>query len=134
MSFSKEEYLEIFIDHFIEFVTDIAYIFPEDNKVQLLKGGLLLAAEFDKEKCINAWNNYVIKNFRNEINQNNYDFFIEKDWSAIITHKYRDAILLKINELRESVRLLSKTNKLKALKYVENLVKICDLYNSVTSI
>ena len=130
MSFSKEEYLEIFIDHFIEFVTDIASIFPADNKVQLLKGGLLLAAEFDKTRCINAWYNYVNKNFREEIDKNNYNFFIEKDWSTIITHKYRDAILLKIDDLRESVRLLSVTNKLKALKYVENLVKICDLYNS----
>lgn len=134
MSFSKEEYLEIFIEHFTEFINDIASIFHNDNKVQLLKGALVLAAELDKEKCIDVWNNYVIKNYRKEIDGNNYNFFIENDWSKTITHKYRDAILLKINELRDSVRLLSETNKIKALKYVENLVKICDLYNSTTSI
>lgn len=134
MSFSKEEYLEIFIEHFIEFINDIASIFHYDYKVQLLKGSLLLAAELDKEKCINIWDNYVIKNYRKQIDENNYNFFIENDWSKTITHQYRDAILLKINELRESVRSLSESNKIKALKYVENLVKICDLYNSTTSI
>ena len=32
MSFSKEEYLEIFIEHFIEFINDIASIFHYDYK------------------------------------------------------------------------------------------------------
>lgn len=134
MSFSKEDYLDIFIEHFIEFVSDISSLFPEDKKVQLLKGGLLLAAEFDKKKCIDAWDKFVVKNFRKEINNNDYNFFINNDWSTIITHRYKDAILIKINELRESVRLLSESNKMKALKYVENLVKLCDLYNLETSI
>lgn len=134
MSFSKEDYLEIFIEHFIEFVTDISSLFPKDKKVQLLKGGLLLAAEFDKKKCIDVWDNYVVKNFRKEIDNNDYNYFINNDWSTIITHRYKDAILIKINELRESVRLLSETNKIKALKYVENLVKLCDLYNLETRI
>ena len=129
MSFSKEDYLDIFIEHFIEFVSDISSLFPEDKKVQLLKGGLLLATEFDKKRCIDAWNIYVVKNFRKEIDNNDYNFFINNDWSNIITHRYKDAILLKINDLRESVRLLSESNKIKALKYVENLVKLCDLYN-----
>jgi len=129
MSFSKDEYLEIFINHFTEFVTDISSLFPEDKKVQLLKSGLLFIAEYDKKKCIEAWNQYVVKNFRKEIDNNNYQFFIDNDWSNIITHRYKDAILLKINELRDSIRLLSNTNKIKALKYVENLVKLCDLYN-----
>ena len=132
MSFSKEDYLDIFIEHFIEFVTDIASLFQR-IKSSLLKG-LLLAAEFDKKKCIDAWDKFVVKNFRKEINNNNYNFFINNDWSTIITHRYKDAILIKINELRESVRLLSETNKIKALKYVENLVKLCDLYNLETSI
>jgi len=37
MSFSKDEYLEIFINHFTEFVTDISSLFPEDKKGPITK-------------------------------------------------------------------------------------------------
>ena len=41
MYLDKEEYLEIFIEHFTEFVEDIALLYPNDDKVQLLKEGMI---------------------------------------------------------------------------------------------
>ena len=134
MTFSKDQYLDIFIAHFNEFISDVASLFPRDNNVQSLKKNLILISKINKKTCIVNWKYYVVDNFRKEIENNDYNFFINNDWSTIITHRYKDAILIKINELRESVRLLSETNKIKALKYVENLVKLCDLYNLETSI
>ncbi len=132
--FTKDEYLDIFIEHFIEFITDISSMFSNDNKIQLFKDSLILAATLTPTKCIVAWKNYVVDNFREQINNNDYNFFIENDWSNIINHAHRNIILSKINELRKTVCDLSISNKLKALKYVENLVKLCDLYNSKTTI
>ena len=135
MSFSKEEYLDLFVEHLEEFITDIALIFKEDKKVQLLKEGIIFCCEFSKERCIRVWTLTVCKHFRKQIEENDFNFFIDQsDWSKIITHKHKDNILLKINELRESVRGLSDSNKNKALKYVENLTKLADLYNNQTTI
>ena len=114
--FTKDEYLDIFIEHFIEFIRDISSMFSNDNKVQLFKDALILAATLTPTKCIVAWKNYVVDNFREQINNNDYNFFIENDWSNIINHTHRNIILSKINELRKTVCDLSISNKLKALK------------------
>lgn len=135
MSFSQEDYLEIFIEHFIEFVEDVSRLYYNDDKVQLLKEGIILAAENNKERVINGWKKYVCDNFRKEIEANDYKFFTEsRDWEQVITHKNKDLIISKLTELRQSITDLNLENKMKALKYVENLVKLCDLYNSFTTI
>ena len=102
MLLDKDEYLEIFIEHFIEFIEDVGILYQ-----------------------------YVCDNFREQIANNDYEFFTDHaDWDKVITHKNKDLIMPKLMELRESVRNLDINNKLKALKYVENLIKLCDLYNS----
>ena len=134
MSLSKEEYLNLFLEHFREFIRDIARLFPNDEKVKICKYGLILFSQTAKVRCINAWKTYVIDNFRQEIEENNYNYFLENDeWESIIDHTSRDLILDKFRELKDSIKLLDLANKEKALKYVENLVKLCDLYNSATS-
>jgi hypothetical protein len=130
MSFDKEEYLEIFSQHFKEFINDVARIFPEDEKIQSVKCAFIIAININSKKCINNWKKFVVDKFRNEIENNDYNFFIENDWSSSIVHEEKDSIINKINELREPLRMLSTTNKTKALRYVENLVKLCDLYFS----
>ena len=44
--------------------------------------------------------------------------------------EYYDLILVmdKLNEMRESVKNMEANNKEKSMAYVENLVKLCDLY------
>ena len=135
MSLSKEDYLEIFIEHFIEFVEDVGRLYYNDDKVQLLKEGIIWTAENNRERVINGWKKYVCDNFRKEIEANDYKFFTEsREWEKVITHRNKDLIISKLTELRQSISELNLENKMKALKYVENLVKICDLYNSVTTI
>ena len=131
MLLDKDEYLEIFIEHFIEFIEDVGILYENDDKVQLLKEGIIWTAENNKERVINCWKKYVCDNFREQIANNDYEFFTDHaDWDKVITHKNKDLIMPKLMELRESVRNLDVNNKLKALKYVENLIKLCDLYNS----
>lgn len=131
MYLDKEEYLEIFIEHFTEFIEDIALLYPNDDKVQLLKEGMIWTSENNKKRVINGWKQYVCDNFREQINNSDYKFFTDHaDWNTVITHKNKDLIMPKLIELRESIKNLDVNNKLKALKYVENLVKLCDLYNS----
>lgn len=129
MTFSKDQYLDIFIAHFNEFISDVASLFPRDNNVQSLKKNLILISKINKKTCIVNWKYYVVDNFRKEIENNDYNFFINTNWDKFINHKNKDIIILKINELKETINNLDTNNKLKALKYVENLIKLCDLYN-----
>jgi len=41
---------------------------------------------------------------------------------------YKDSIINKLDELRGHIKNMNDNNRNKALKYVENLVKLCDLY------
>ena len=75
MSFTKDDYLELFIEHFIEFIEDIADLYINDDKVQLLKDGIIFNAKNNQKKVIDAWKNYVCNNFRKQINENNFNFF-----------------------------------------------------------
>ena len=135
MSFTKDDYLELFIEHFIEFIEDIADLYINDDKVQILKHGIIFNAKNNQKKVIDAWKNYVCNNFRKQISENNFNFFIEsREWENIINHSKRDLIIAKLSQLRQSISELSIENKTKALKYVENLIKLNDLYNSSTSI
>ena len=45
MLLDKDEYLEIFIEHFIEFIEDVGILYQNDDKVQLLKEGIIWTAE-----------------------------------------------------------------------------------------
>ena len=46
----------------------------------------------------------------------------------IIEENRNNPDITKIDELRDYIKNLDNKNKDKALKYVENLIKLCDLY------
>jgi hypothetical protein len=127
----KKKILEIFINHFNEFLEDVVLVFPDDKEVHLLKDFLCLFAKFNKTKLIGFWKQCVIEKYERQISDNNYKFFINKDWRDDIKKiKNNDIIVDKINQLRSCVEEMNETNKLKTIKYIDNLSKLCDLYIS----
>ena len=130
----KEDILNAFIEHFNEFIDDIVRIFPNDKKVRIVSEGFYIITQFYKNKLITLWKKDISDKYREQIDKKDYNFFIEKDWTDDIYHAKKDYILPQINRLRDTIRNMSENNKLKALKYLENLTKLSDLYNSETII
>lgn len=121
--------LKTFNDHFLEFLDDISRVFPDDTDVAATKTALLAIRKANPRLIIQSWKEYVVAPYRTKIDSGDMSFFIEKDF----THDLRDvdgnsSILDKIDTLRDEVRSMSKDDQLKAMKYVQNLTKLSDLY------
>lgn len=121
--------LKTFNDHFLEFLEDISRVFPDDPDVATTKTALLAIRKANPRLIIQSWKEYVVAPYRKKIDEGDMSFFIEKDF----TNDLRDvdgnsSILDKIETLRDEVRSMSSEDQVKAMKYVQNLTKLSDLY------
>ena len=126
----KSDILDIYLSQFLEFVSDIQRVFPDDFEIKLLKNFLNLYSSLNGKHIIEIWKRYVTDVYRKEIEARDFDFFIEKDWSSDLTNNDNQVIIIsKINELKSLIRSMDDDNKSKVIRYIENLTKLCDLYN-----
>ena len=126
----KSQYLRAFNEHFIQFVMDIHKVFPEDNDILYSLNALKEIRKINPRLIMLIFNDYVAKNYRDEILSGNIDFFLDKDYSSDMKNmKNANSIVEKINNLREPIRKMNNDNKSKTLKYLQNLIKLCDYYN-----
>jgi fructosamine-3-kinase len=126
----KKTLIHLFIKHFNEFIEDIESVFPEDQEISVLKDFLSLYSMVNKTALIDIWTSYVSDAYREEIKEKNFNFFIDKDWDHDLRYASNKTIITeKLSHIKDCVREMDEDNKTKALKYVENLIKISDLYN-----
>ena len=126
----KSDILDIYLSQFLEFVSDIQRVFPDDFEIKLLKNFLNLYSSLNGKHIIEIWKRYVTDVYRKEIEARDFDFFIEKDWSSDLSNSDSQVIIIaKINELKSLIRSMDDDNKSKVIRYIENLTKLCDLYN-----
>ena len=122
--------IQAFFKHFDEFMEDILRVFPENKKYLKLKMYFEGLKKANPRVLIIAWKTMITDLYRVQIESGNVDFFMEKsyaedtDW---VNKKHN--IEEGIAEMRASVRAMSDDNTKKAMKYVQNLSKIGDLYN-----
>ena len=119
--------LKAFNDHFEEFVKDVEKVFPNDPDLKKAKTGLSLIRMSNPKIIINTYKEYLVIPYRKQIENEDISFFIEKDYSNDLTDA--NTILLKIEQLRNPVRNMDKSNQKKVMQYLKNLMKLCDLYN-----
>ena len=130
----KKTLIHLFIKHFNEFIEDVETIFPEDKEIAMLKDFLSIYSMVNKTSLIDIWKRYVSDPYRDEIEEKNFEFFVEKEWDHDLRYtKQKDAISSKLSHIKHCVGEMGETNKSKSLKYVENLIKISDLYWSEKS-
>ena len=120
--------VKVFNDHLLEFLDDVITIFPDNTDIQTGKTFISSMKTVNPKKLIKLWKLYVNDIYLNEINNGNMDFFLNKDYTHDLRHTSEKAVNI-INDVKVSLRKTSKENKKKALKYVQNLCKICDLYH-----
>ena len=126
---NKSHILKTFNNHFEEFMQDILRVFPNDNDLIACKEALLTLRKNNPKLIINVFKTNVIGPYRNEIKSNNIEFFINKNYNGELEDKHSSQILSKIDLLREPVRNMGEEDKQNVVKYLNNLLKLCDLYN-----
>ena len=121
--------VKVFNNHLIEFLDDIILIFPENTDIQTGRTFLLSIKKVNPKKIIEVWKLYVNDKYTKEISEGDMDFFINKDYTDDLKYTSSNVVNI-INDIKILIQDTTKENKDKALKYVQNLCKICNLYYS----
>jgi hypothetical protein len=132
MSVPKQQFLKVFNDHFIEFIEDIIRVFPTDVDLNTVKNYFLLIRKSNPKLIITVFHEHVYLKYNEQIQNNNIQYFIDKDYKDDLSEsKHSDKIIESINRLRNPIRLMNEEDKMKTVKYLQNLCKLSNSYISV---
>ena len=120
--------LTAFNDHFIEFVSDIQSVFPNDPDILATKTALSAIRKANPKMIVKIWNSFVVGKYKAEIEAGNIGFFIDKDYASDVSAAANsDKIMDSINRLREPIRQMTPESQAKTMKYIQNLTKLAAL-------
>jgi Mg2+ and Co2+ transporter CorA len=123
--------LTAFNDHFVEFLSDIQRVFPEDVDILTAKNALLTIRKTNPKIIVKIWTTCVVGEYKKEIDAGDIAFFINKDYTKdIATSNSSDKITESIDRLRNPVKQMSANDQAKVMKYIQNLTKLATLYES----
>jgi len=123
--------LSAFNDHFVEFLTDIQRVFPDDVDILTAKNALLTIRKTNPKMIVKIWNTFIVGEYKKEIDAGDIAFFINKDYTKdIAISASSDKITESIDRLRNPVKQMSVEDQAKVMKYIQNLTKLATLYES----
>lgn len=129
---NKRQVLTAFNDHFIEFLDDVCNVFPDNKDIMSAKNALITFRKMNPKLLISVFKDSVANVYREELFNGNLDYFLEKDYSNdIFDIDNTSNILEKINKLRDPIKNMNETEQTKVLKYMNNLIKLCDIYYEI---
>ena len=119
--------LSAFNDHFVEFISDIQLVFPDDVDLLTAKNSLMMVRKANPKMIIKIWKTHIVDKYAKQIENGDLTFFMEKDYSNDISGN--EKIMEGINRMREPIKNMSKDNQDKSIKYIQNLTKLCLIYS-----
>jgi hypothetical protein len=131
MQGNNQNVLSIFNDHFVEFISDVQSVFPENVDVLTAKNSLVMIRKANPKMIIKIWKTNIVDKYKTQIENGDISFFIEKDYSNDLSKaEHSDKIMEGIDRLRDPIKQMSQENQEKTIKYIQNLSKLCILYES----
>ena len=126
----KSILLTAFNTQFYDFLDDVESVFMNDNGIKRAKNALILIKKVNPALVIKLWYKYIVVNYESEIDNNNINFFIEKDYKNDLRYlNSSDEIMKHIDSLREPVRSMGESNQKKSFMYIKNLCILSRLYS-----
>ena len=120
--------LTAFNDHFIEFVNDVHFVFPNDADILATKNALTAIRKMNPKMIVKIWKSFIVSKYKSEIESGNIEFFINKDYSQDVSlTKNSDKIMESIDRLRDPVKNMTIEEQAKVMKYIQNLTKLAEL-------
>jgi hypothetical protein len=126
---SSQNILTAFNDHFVEFISDVQSVFPENADVLTAKNSLMMIRKANPKMIIKIWRSNIVDKYKSQIESGDISFFIEKDYSNDLSKaEYSDKIMEGIDRLRKPIKDMTQDNRDKTMKYIQNLTKLCILH------
>lgn len=131
----KKQVLETFNTHFNEFLEDVSLVFPENTDIPLMKKAISILNMMSKKHLISTFKTNIVDCYSKEIKDGDISFFIKKDYKKDLQNIGAGAsssmIMDKIDKLKLLVNDMSHVDQQKALKYIQNLTELCNIYYSL---
>jgi len=128
----KSTILRTFYKHFFEFIEDVVRIFPDNMDVKNSKTSFELIKMGNPTAIIKAWHIFVYTPYSNVIKEGDITFFFEKDYSSDLNHLANSNEIMKIiDTIRDPVKNMNEKERDFTMKYIQNLSKLSDIYNSM---
>jgi hypothetical protein len=127
----KTQLLSAFNDHFMQFVQDVQLVFPDNSDIATVSLALGKLRKANPRLLIMSFKEHVVSGYRTEIEKGDINFFINNDYQKDLNNigvGSSNQILEKIDCLRGPVREMNKSEQDKVMKYMQNLLKLSDLY------
>ena len=127
----KSQLLSAFNDHFMQFVQDIQLVFPDNSDIATVSLALGKLRKANPRLLIMSFKEHVVSGYRTEIEKGDINFFINNDYQKDLNNigvGSSNQILEKIDCLRGPVREMNKSEQDKVMKYMQNLLKLSDMY------
>jgi len=130
---NNKNILEAFNAHFIDFISDVQRIFPDEEQLLRAKNTVISVSKLDPQTLIIVWKFYVIGKYETHILAGDIDFFVNKDYTDELKNlgkntEKTDKIIQTINNLRSKIKNMSDSNKEKTIIYMQNLTKLSLMY------
>jgi len=127
-----KEVLKGFNNHFLEFMDDIKLAFPKNKDISTAYIGLLALRRANPKLVCNIWKNNILAYYRDSIEDGNIDYFADKDYSSDFSSGW-ESVIKKLDSFRKPLKDLPEKEKVKVVKYLQNLTKLNDLYFKLTA-
>ena len=121
----KDQLLSIFNKQFKEFVEDISRVFPTNSDISTFKTIIGQVLTITPKTIYKTFKKHVVDKYQAEIEAGDINFFINKDYNGDLEN---NTILEKIDCLRGPVREMNPAEQAKVIKYMQNMAKLCQLY------
>ena len=120
--------LTAFNDQFVDFISDVHSVFPEDVDILSAKNALIAIRKANPKMIVKIWKTFIVGKYKDEIESGNLEFFINKDYSGDVSvSQNSDKIMESIDRLREPIKNMTPDNQTKVMKYIQNLTKLSEL-------
>ena len=127
----KSKILSAFNDHFLEFITDINNVFPNDADILTAKNSLQLMRKANPKIIIGFWYSHIYAKYKDVIEAGDIRFFMEKDYNDDVTQSSNSGKIMEaIDRLRNPVKMMAPEDQQKTMKYIQNLTKLSTIYHS----
>jgi hypothetical protein len=125
--------LKAFNNQLSEFLDDLLAILPGEKDLMVLSTFMKTIIMGKPRKIIEVWNKYITIKYKDEILNGQIEYFLNKDYREDLQDASSNEALVAIDKLRNQIKLTfnNEINRDKTIKYMQNLIKLTELYYKV---
>jgi glutamyl-tRNA reductase len=125
----KSSILKAFNNHIIEMIDDLISIYPKNSELLTTKTFVERLKKMNPKSMIKLWYSSVVVKYKTQIMNSDENFFMNKDIDESELGEYNnDKVKNFLKTMQKEIGKASESNKKKCFKYLQNLIKLSEIY------